>query len=52
MQLPTAGKLPEDEGCLDRFAEADLIGDQEATGRRRGDTVRQDDLMGEQVNPC
>ena len=48
--FPPAGEFPEDEGGLDRLAQADLIADQESAGRRRGDPVRQDNLMGQQVD--
>ena len=50
LQFAPAGQFSQDERRLDRLAQADLIGDQEAAGRGRGDPVRQHDLMGQQVD--
>ena len=50
LQFAPAGQFAQDQRRLDGLAQADLIGDQEAAGRRGGDAVRQHDLMRQQID--
>ena len=50
IQFAPAGQFPQNQRRLDGLAQADLISDQEASGRGRGDTMRQHDLMRQQID--
>ena len=50
VQLAAACQFAQDQRRLDRLAEPDLVGDQEAARRRRRDAMRQHDLMRQQID--